>query len=309
MRGHQNFRQVRPWCYHCTELEAENRGEYCLTACVLDADMYRDTARARWVVGNNRSSRGSSEERSPSTLSRSSTPPNRLRRKRNASNLRILKEPSESQRSSDSSIYSENPITIWNPKRVTHQTPNATLAQSKLHHNSKVSLSPATDATEKRKNVSFDIPGERTTNNASEEDRPRTGAELAAGIAFRKYGKSSPPFLSSASRPGFWRSASRKSADTRRRDTFRSYFFQPRDSSKPTRTGYRKSLGSETAAIPSSTNTEPDNTTFPEPSKAPRGIRRGRERRYLEAGTMRGRKGRYLRAGTLRKGDRWPFRT
>jgi len=280
-------------------LEAENGREYCLTAYGLNADMYRHTATARWVVGHDRSSRGSGEDRSPSTLSRSSTPPNRLRRKCNVSNLRILMKSSVSRRSSDSSIYSENPTTIWDPKRAT---------QLKLHHNSKVSVSPATDATVKRKTVKFHIPAKRTTNNASEEGTPRTVAESAAGIAFQKYGKSSPPFLSSASRLEFWRSASRKSADTRRRGTFRSFFLRPRDSSNPTRTGYRGSLGREIAAIPSRTNTEPDNTTIPETTKAPRGIRRGRETRYLQAGTMRGRQGRYLRAGTLRKGDRWPFR-
>ena len=280
-------------------LEAENGREYCLTAYGLNADMYRHTATARWVVGNDRFSRGSGEDRSPSTLSRSSTPPNRLRRKCNVSNLRILMKSSVSRRSSDSSIYSENPTTIWDPKRAT---------QVKLHHNPKVSLSPATDARVKRKTVTFNIPAKHTTNSASEEGRPRTGAELAAGLALQKYGKSSPPFLSSASQHGFWRSATRKSADTRRRGTFRSFFLRPRKSSNPTPTGYRKSLGSETAARPSRTNTEPDSTTFPEPLQAPRGMRRGREARYLQAGTMRGRQGRYLRAGTLRKGDRWPFR-
>jgi hypothetical protein len=225
-----------------------------------------------------------------------------------------------SQRLSDSSQYSEDPVTaicnpvtaIWNPVSAI-PSPSVSLEQLVPVV---VSLSVPNNASVQRKTVSFNIPAKHTSHLPSQESSPRTGAESAARAAraaSQEYGKPLPPFNPTASRTGFWRSAIQKTAFTNKRQgTIRSLFFPTsKDPSKPAGTESRRWFRRSTAAVPTDIDTQQGVITVPETSKV--ALRECRERTgYLEAGTMRGiqgRQGRYLRQETLRKERRRRFWT
>ena len=260
----------------------------------------RKAARAEWVLGNLRSSRESSEDRSPPSLSHDTSPLFRLRRKPNISNLRSSVKSSLSRQSSDSSQYSGYavPVTvIWKPTTA-NSSRNGSVEQ------------PEPLIIEK--SVSFKLLGPQTTRSTARGGSPRTGAEWAAGAAYRKYGKPTLPFNPTASRTSrLWRPASRKTAFTgRRQGILRSRFFPASATSLiPTRSRYPRWFRQFTAVASKQTDTQQGSTTKAETFKAAPGQRRERTG-YIEAGTMRGRQGqegRYLRAKTLRKGSRRQF--
>jgi hypothetical protein len=286
--------------------KTEDKGEY--SVCVYMAlTTSRKSATARWVVGDPRSSRGSSKDRRPATGPRDATYRRPLRRKEKASNLPRSPTPSVSQQSSNSSQYSEAqvPMTaIWNPIRAIPSR-RGSLEQSDPLPNSETSPPPPTKASATTKSVSFNLSAPQTSSTTVRQGRPRTGPESAAGAAYRKLGKPSPLFDPAAPCSGFWTSASRKAAFTKKgQSTIRSHFFlTSKDPSKPTCAESRQWFRRSTAAIPTDIDTQQGITTVPETPKAALQNRRGRTG-HLEAGTMRGRQGRqgrYLRAETLRK--------
>jgi len=265
------------------------------------------------VVGNLRSSRESSEDRSPPSLSCDTSPLYRLRHKPNHSNLRRSVNQSVSRRSSDSSRYSEDPApatAIWKPitasprgMRSLEQPEPLVISQSSLS-------SPNTGVT--KKSVSFKLPGPQNTKSTAWGGSPRTGAELAAAAAYRKHGKPPPPFKPTMTRTsGFWRSASCKTACTNKRQkSFRSRIFPASNtSSNPTRCQAPRWFRQSTAVASKQTDTQQGSTAKAETFKAGQGQRRDRMG-YMEAGTIRrrqGQQGRHLRAKTLRKGSRQRF--
>jgi len=307
-----NFHQAQAgWC-HFTRLKAEDRGEY--SVCVyMGLTVRRNPATARWVVGDILYSRGSSEDRGPATGSRGTTPRQPLRRKPNASNLRRSPTPSSSQQSSYSSQYSEAQVPMTAIRKPITASPrrSGSLEQPEPLAVSQSSLSSPNTGVIK-KSVSFKLPEPQTTKGTPWGGSPRTGAESAAGAAYRRYGKPPPPFNPTTScTSGFWRSASRKTASTNKRQiSFRSRIFPASNtSSNPPQFRAHQWFRQSTAVASRQTDTQQGSAAKAETSKAGRGQRRDRTG-YMEARTIRGRQGqqgRHLRAKTLRKGSRRRF--